>query len=120
MDVAGRSQERVGVGQDGCIGRLMRDKGPHLLRVLGDQLQRINCTAAACEEVDWATAYGVDDPMDVIAVLLDGVLSGFICPLAPIAPTRVVRDDGAVGEVAGQCRESASSHRRADQQQDRV
>jgi hypothetical protein len=69
--------------------------------MLRDQGKRVDCSTAAREQID-RPPYRLDDPVDVVGVLLARGLVRAIGPLAALDAARVVGDDGAVGEVAGQ------------------
>ena len=97
----------------------MRDERPDVLRVVRHEGERVHGAAAAGEEVDRAAAELGDDPMQVVGVLLGRGLACGIGLRAALDAARVVGDDRAVGEVAGQRPEPAGAHRRADEQQDR-
>ena len=119
-DVRARRQRRLAVGQHLGGRRLVRDERPDLLRVLGHQGQRVDRAAAAGEEVDRAGAERRDQPVQVVGVLVGRGLAGAVGALAALDAARVVGDDRAVGEVAGQGGEAGGAHRRPDDQQDRL
>ena len=88
----------------------MCDERPDILGMRRHEGQRIHRTAAAGEEVD-GTADRLDDPMQVIGMLVGRRLGGRIGLRAALRPARVVRDQGAVGEVPREGAEAGGAHR---------
>ena len=70
VDGPGGGQRVLAVGQDRRDRRLVRDERPDVLRVLGHQRQRVHRAAAAGEQVDRSAAERLDDPMQVVRVLI--------------------------------------------------
>ena len=101
-------------------GRLVRDERADLLRVPGDQDERIDRPAAAREDVHRARLQLGDQPVQVIGVLVGRGLQGAVRALAAAGAPGVVGDDRAVGEVPGQGGEAVGAHGRSDHQQDWV
>ncbi len=89
------------------------------LGMRGHERERVHGAAAAGEEVDRTEPQRLDDPMDVVRVLLGRRLAGRIGLGAALDAARVVGHDRAVREVAGERAEPARAHRRADEEQGR-
>ena len=119
VDRARGRQRRLPVGEERRERGLVRHERPHVLGVLGDQRQRVHRAAAAGEQVDRSASELLDDPVDVVGVLLGRRRGGRLGQLAALAPARVVGDHGAVGEVARQGAEAGRAHRRGGQEQGR-
>ena len=77
-DVRARGQRRLAVGQELGRRRLVRDEGADLLRVAGDQGQRVDRAAAAREEVDRSGAERRDQPVQVVGMLVGRRLGGAV------------------------------------------
>ena len=69
-DRLGDRQRALAIGQDRGERRLVRDERPDLLRVGRHEGERVHRAAAAREQVDRAAAELVDDPVQVVGVLL--------------------------------------------------
>ena len=107
------------VGQHARRRRLVGDEGPHEVGVRSDEGERVDGPAAAGEQVDRACADGLDHRAHVGGVDLGGHLEVGVRALAALDAARVVRDDGAVGEVGRQRGEAGGTHRRADHHEHR-
>jgi hypothetical protein len=101
----------VGVRKDGCQRWLVGDQRPHVLRVGRDERQRVHRATAAREQVNRSEPDLTDDPMQIIGVLLGCRLGRRVVLDAALRPSRVVGDDRAVGEVAGEGSEARRPHR---------
>jgi hypothetical protein len=110
-DARARGQYRLVVRHFGGGGRLVRHERADLLGVLGHQGQRVDRAAAAGEDVHRAGVQRGDQPVQVVRVLVRRGLAGAVGALAAPGAARVVGDDRAVGEVAGQGGEAVRSHR---------
>ena len=84
VDVARRGEGGVAVGQDLKERRLVRDQRPDLLRMPLDERQRIHRPAAAGEQVNRACIERLDEPMQVVRVLLGRRRAGRIGLLAAL------------------------------------
>ena len=67
----------------------MRDEGQHILRMLRDESERVHRTAAAREEIDRSGVQRLDDPMQVVRMLVGRRLGRGIGLRAPLGPARV-------------------------------
>jgi hypothetical protein len=91
VDVAGRGQRLLAIGEHRGERGFVRDERPHLLRVLGHQGQRVHRAAAAGEQIDRLFIECGDEPIQVVCVFLDRVLcraAGSLAPLRPRADRR--------------------------------
>ena len=110
-------QGRLSVGEELGERRLVGHQGPHVLGIAGDERQCVDRAAAAREQVDRPAFELLDDPMQVVGVLIGCRRVGRLVQLAALAATWVVGDHGAVGEMARKCGEAGGGHRRTDQEQ---
>jgi hypothetical protein len=111
MDVARGREGRLAIRQDPQEWRLVRHQRPDMLRVPCHQRQRVHRPAAGGEQVDRAGIERLDEPMQVVRMLLGRRWAGRICLFAPLHATGVVGDDGAVRKVTGERAESRGTHR---------
>ena len=74
-----RGRQRIlAIGQHLGERRLVRDEGPDILGMAGDQGQRVDGATAAGEEVDGSAADRLDHAVDVVGVLLGRGLGGVV------------------------------------------
>ena len=111
MDVARGGEGGVTVGKDLKKRRLVGHQRPDLLRMPFHERQRIHRSTAAGEEVNRACIERLDEPMQVVRVLLGRRRAGRIGLLAPLRAAGIVGNDGAVREVAAERAESRGAHR---------
>ena len=84
VNVDRRRQRLRAVGQDGRSRRLVRDEGPHLLRVPRHQHEPVDRAAAAGEDVHRPAAERRDQPVQIVRVLLGlGLLRSSVRWLRP-------------------------------------
>jgi hypothetical protein len=88
----------------------MRHELANVLRVLRHERQGVHRAAAAREEIDWSPNL-LDDPVQVIGVLVGVRLGGRVRLGTALGTARVVRDDRSVREVARQRDETGRAHR---------
>ena len=100
-DGAHRGLRVVLIGQDRAQRRLVGNQGPDVLRVRGDEGQRVDRATAAGEQVHRSTDL-LDDPMQILGVLFGDRLGARIVLDAALRSARVVGHHGPVREVAGQ------------------
>jgi hypothetical protein len=79
---------------------------PDLLWVFGHQRQCVHRTTTAGEQVHWAAIDGFDHPAQIGGMNVRVDRADRIVLLAPLAPARVIGDDGAIGEMACQSAEA--------------
>ena len=113
---AGREGGLV-VGDQRGQRRLVGDQGAHILGMRGHERERVDGAATAGEQVDRSQAQRLDDPMDVVRVLLGRRLAGRVVLGAPLDAARVIRDDGAVGKCPESVPNPPRAHGRADEHQ---
>jgi hypothetical protein len=110
IDRAGGRLRVRAIGQDRRHRRLVRHECADIVRMLRNQRQRVRCSAATGEHIN-RPAELLDDPMEIIGVL---VRRGRRCHVwlgAPIRPTRVVRNERAIREIPGQRAKAGGAHR---------
>ena len=100
----------VGIRQQRQQRRLVGDEGGHVLGVRRHEGQRVDGPAAAGEQVDRPGPSSAMRACRSVACMLGGALVGAVLAHAAPDAARVVRDDGAVGEVGGQGVEAAGVH----------
>ena len=88
MDGLARGQRRLAVGQLLGGGRLVRHQGADLLRVPGHQGKPVDGAAAATEDVHRPGGHDIDQPVQVVGLLLDRGLRGAVGALAAPRPAR--------------------------------
>jgi hypothetical protein len=88
--------------------------------VRGHQSERVDGTAAAGEDVHRPGAQRIDEPAQIVGLLLDQGLRGAVGALAAPRSAGIIGHDRPVGEMPGLSDESLGVHRRANQQQDRL
>jgi len=120
-DVGARGQHGLTVGQLSRGGRFVRHQRADQPGMPGHQGQRVDRAAAAAEDVGRPGVHRPDQPAQVV-----GVLAGHrpwrlaIGALAAPGPAGIVGHHHPVGELPGQGGEAGRTHRRPDEQQDRV
>src|SRR5262245_57640475 len=119
-DVLRRREGCLPVRQQRGERRFVSDEDPDVVRVAGDEGQRVDRATAAREEVDRATAQRLDHRVDVVGVLLRRRLGRGVVLGAALDAPRVVRRDRPVREVARERHEAAGAHWRADEEQHRL
>ena len=119
-DAGAGGQHRLAVGQFLSRWRLVRHQHADLLRVPGHQGQCVDRAAAAGEDVGGRGAEGGNQPVQIVGVLIGCGPGGTVGALAASRSARIVGHHRPVGEMTGQGDETRCSHRRADEQQDRL
>jgi hypothetical protein len=117
VDVPSRRERLFAVGQHRRGRRLVRDDRAHLLGVLRDEREAIVGAPARAEEVHRPDVERVDQPVQVVGVVVGRGLRRAVGPLTARDAAHVVGHHRAVGEVPGERGEAAGVHRRSGEQQ---
>ncbi len=113
VGVADRADCRLRVlriREDRCKRWLMSHELPNILGVLRHERERVDRTTAGREEIHRSPDV-LDDPMQVIGVLVGVRLGGRVRLRAALGPARVVRDDCSVRKATPQRAETGRAHR---------